>query len=80
MKISRDTRESLIFLVGVLGLVSQGIVAAIGRPVSIPLCLIFLTITGVIGAPALLAAVLPTSESSERERRRGNAEAGGSDE
>lgn len=76
MRISRDTRESLIFLVGVFGLVSQGVVGVVGRPVSVPLCLIFLTICGVIGAPALLAAVgamLPSSPSPE-ERRRADSE------
>lgn len=74
MKISRDTRESLIFMVGVLGLASQGVVGVVGKPVSIPLCLIYLTVCGVIGAPALLAAILPSSDSSDRERRRGSGE------
>ena len=71
MKISRDTRESLIFVVGVLGLISQGVVGAIGREVSIPLCFIYLTICGVIGAPALLAAILPSTDAGRR-RANGN--------
>jgi hypothetical protein len=69
VKISRDTRESLIFVVGVLGLVSQGVVGAAGRPVSIPLCLIYMTICGVIGVPALLGAIIPAKQPPEERRR-----------
>ena len=66
MQISRDTRESLIFLVGLFGVVSQGIIwAATGR-VSIPLCLVFLTMAGVVGVPALLGAILPTPPEERR--------------
>jgi hypothetical protein len=74
VRIGRETRESLIFVVGVLGLLSQGFVGAIGKPVSIPLCLIYLTICGVIGAPALLAAILPGNPQPPEERRRADVD------
>ncbi len=80
MQIRRETRESLIFMIGILGLVSQGFVMPLlSRPVSIPLCLVFLTMAGVIGVPALLGALLPSTDARE-DRRRGNADSRATDE
>jgi hypothetical protein len=70
VRIGRETRESLIFVIGLLGLVSQGFVLPLlDKPISIPLCLLFLTMAGVIGVPVLLDLLTPSVDRLEERRR-----------
>jgi hypothetical protein len=47
VRIDPDTKDALLFAVGILGIVAQGVLYAFGVPPSIPLIGAYLTMSGV---------------------------------
>lgn len=56
MRIDSDTRDSLLFITGLVGIISQGILVGFGVPISIPLCGLYGTMAGIGAVPTIVDA------------------------
>lgn len=72
MRIDPDTKDALLFITGMLGMVSQATLAAFGIPPSYPLIFAYLTMAGI----ALGSSMLGNGRRDDEDRDNGDVSSG----
>lgn len=80
MRIDPDTKDALLFITGLLGIIAQAVLGFLGAPVSLPLIGAFLTMCGIAAAPSVWGGGKNEEQGKRNSRGKRNDRPGRSDE